>query len=487
MEDLEEFKVLKLGENEITKLINEITKEKDLFIALSLYGIYNMEKITTLFPGFKYSLFFQKLTKVFQNYYNNKKIGKLPKFINKISKRINIDVPWTQFINNLSLNEEEQKLIFIFIITNKSDYLLLIILYIIKKNINLIFEFDQYDNITFSAIKSFYDITEQINNNKNNILHIKYINNNLTFVFIKNNNDIEFEKLNDFEIYGIDLKGDKKEVQKINIKNCLNKINNIMIDDDLEVRFKNIQNQFIKQKEINIKQTNELNILKEQDKKKANEINMLKEQDKKKANEINMLKEKINELETKYTNLKGRFIFKAFYDYIFLLFNVNIKLKNKTKNKSLIAKATKLGCNISYIFPIIKCMKLLYYKQTDKIHYTPTNEEIKTVILSQYDKDEDSFIFELFKRLSPQNTIQKIIVKNNELTKLLISSVSSEEKNLQKSLIINEINTIISEEEKKKSISIIKEIINEFEDNIKYEDEYDDEYDYDECDKYDEE
>ena len=46
--------------------------------------------------------------------------------------------------------------------------------------------------------------------------------------------NIQFEKLRDFEIYGIDIKGAKKEPKIINIKKCLNKINTIM-DEDLKL------------------------------------------------------------------------------------------------------------------------------------------------------------------------------------------------------------------------------------------------------------
>ena len=272
-----------------------------------------------------------------------------------------------------------------------------------------------------------------------------------------------------------------------------------MIDEKLELQFKAIQTQFLEQKEINIKQTNEINSLKEKDLAQENEINSLKgkniSQEKainslkgkniSQEKEINSLKKEINELKTKYNNIKGRFIFKAFADYLFIIFSINIKLKNKRKYKQLKARIKKIGCDSSYIFSIIKFMKSLYYNQTENSHYMPSIEEINNTILSQYNKNDESFVFDLFQRLKPEKTIKEIIAKNNDLTKLLISKCSSTEKELQKNEIIETINKIITDDEKKKSIDVIKQIINEYENNNDY-DEYDDEEEYESDEEYDE-
>ena len=64
-------------------------------------------------------------------------------------------------------------------------------------------------------------------------------------------------------------------------------------------------------------------------------------------------------------------------------------------------------------------MKYLYFEQTEKSHFIPSSEEVKTIILSCYNKEEDMFIFELFERLQPEKIIIEIIKKNNDLKKLL--------------------------------------------------------------------
>ena len=74
------------------------------------------------------------------------------------------------------------------------------------------------------------------------------------------------------------------------------------------------------------------------------------------------------------------------------------------------------------------------------------------------------------------------------VTKLLISKCPSKEKKLQKNEIIEKINKIITDDEKKKSIDVIKQIINEYENNNDYDnDENDDEEEEYDCDEvYDE-
>ena len=518
---MEEISKKKTEELEVTKICEEIKKEKKLFKALSLYGIYHMKKITTFYPGFKYAFFFKKFKNVFEKYYYNNSIEKFPKIINKIKVKINNDFPLIKLIDNLSLQEQEKIFIISFIITNRTVYFFLAILCIMKQKINIIFEYDDYDNISIHIISELYNISEQMKNKKDDVLHINYIKNNFTFNFSKNFDKIDFEKLNEFEIYGIHINGDKKDTKIIDIKNYLNNFNNNMIDEKLELQFKAIQIQFFEQKEINFKQTNKKNSLKEKDLAQYNEINSLKEkylvldneinalkeknleQDNEinalkekyliQENEINSLKKEINELKTKFNNMKGRFIFKAFADYLFIIFNINIKLKNKIKCKQLKARINKLGCDSSYILSIIKFMKALYYNktlynnQTESSHYIPSIEEINNTILSLY-KNDESFVFDLFQRLKPEKTIKEIMAKNNDLTKLLKSKCPSTEKKLQKNEIIEKINTIITDDEKKKSIDVIKQIINEYENNNDYDnDENDDEEEEYECDEvYDE-
>ena len=359
-------------EDEITRISDQIKIEKNLFKTLSLYGKYNVIKMATLYPGLKSALFLKKLKIIFENFYNNINNDKLPKFVKKNNAKINDNFPLEKLIDNLSLNEQEKKLIISFILINKTNATLLAILCTMKQQINLIFEYD--DDISFHFINNLFNISELIKTKKKDILYIKYIKNDFNYDFIKNNENINFTKLNEFEIYGISVNGDKKSNKIIDIKDYLNNFNNNMMDEELELKFKNIQYQLQEQRGIIIKQSNEINSLKEKDSQKSEEINSLKEKDSQKSDEIKTLKNKIIDLENKYNNIKGRFIFKAFADYLFILFNINVKLKNKKKKKILKFKIEKAGCDSSYIIPIIKLMKYLYRNLTEESHYIPTNK-----------------------------------------------------------------------------------------------------------------
>ena len=249
--------------------------------------------------------------------------------------------------------------------------------------------------------------------------------------------------------------GDNNKIKIINIKTYLNKINNINnnMDNNSEVKYD--QKELDEQKIINMKL----------------------------INEINTLKNQLDKLETKFGKLKGRFIFKAFIDYIYILFNINIDLKNLIKASQLKIISQKKGYDISYILPIIKSLEILYHNESEESHKIPKKEEIKGIILAQFDEEEDRFIFELFEKLHPENIIQKIIEKNNDLTKLFISNPSQDDREQKKSLIVSEINGIISSEDKNKSIKIIKQIIDDCKKKEKYYDEYYDDHN----DEYDDE
>lgn len=76
-------------------------------------------------------------------------------------------------------------------------------------------------------------------------------------------------------------------------------------------------------------------------------------------------------------------------------------------------------------------MKTLYYDETNISHKDPSFKEIKETILSQfYDEDDANCIFDIFKIIKPEKDIQDIIIKNNELTQILVSNEgnSQEEK-----------------------------------------------------------
>ena len=375
----------------------------------------------------------------------------------------------------------------------------MVMLYLIKQQINVILEYDySFIGISCISLKSLYDITENIKNNFNKVIHISFIENNLTFKITENNKNIKFEELSKYELYSIEKVGDKTQSKIINIKNYLSEeeYKNNKMDDDIISKFQYIQSQLNEQKKINekqeetnIKQKNEIDSLKKEKDSQKNEINsqkveieyLKKEKDSQKK-EIDSLKGRIEILENNLKDYKGRFIYKAFCDYIYLIFNININLKNKEKISKLLANAKDEGCDLIYILPIIKIMKSLYFEQTEKSHFIPSCEEVKNIILSYYNEEDDIFIFQLFERLKPEEKIIEIIKKNNDLTKLLISSDNAEqeieeekikkepkekkrkkierqeEKEKKKNDIISEINNILSMDEKKNSIKVIKKI-----------------------------
>ena len=57
--------------------------------------------------------------------------------------------------------------------------------------------------------------------------------------------------------------------------------------------------------------------------------------------------------------IRPRFIYKSFYDYFFLLFNIPIESKLKLREECLKKKITELGIN-SKLLTIINDMKNLY-------------------------------------------------------------------------------------------------------------------------------
>ena len=456
-DELEASKITIENKDNILLMIKkEIEKENNFFKMISLYEIYYLSKTFCLYPGLKYTKIFKKFYSIFINYCHGKEEKKNYKIIDKIINRMNNNFPYFKLINNLEIKgEEEKQLVLAYLLINKVISNLLLIICLIKKEINVIFEYNSLNGIPFNAIQFFNDITEKIKINNNKILHIKYNNNNLSFNFEENNKNLKFEILSEYEIYTIKNNGDKNEIKIINIKHYLNNEDFFYnkMDDEIESKFQEIEKEFIIQKEINNKQEAKINKL-EKDK-----ISQEKE--------INFLKKKVSELEANMIEFKGRFIFKAFLDYIYLLFNVNVNLKSNEKINQLRCSKELDGYYYDYIYQIAIYMKKLYYKQTDQSHYLPSSTEIKTTILNCYNKQEDEFIYEMFERLKPEKIIRQIIEKNNNLTKLLISSeYSNSEKDKQKLLIISEINKIMSDKIKNESISIIKEIIDNCENKI---------------------
>lgn len=86
-----------------------------------------------------------------------------------------------------------------------------------------------------------------------------------------------------------------------------------------------------------------------------NEINLLNQK-------IEILNKKINELEINHNNLKGRHIFKAFADYILLLFSIDINMKYDAKISLLKKKLKKMELLLGiFFFYCSKNEKFLLY------------------------------------------------------------------------------------------------------------------------------
>ncbi len=209
-----------------------------------------------------------------------------------------------------------------------------------------------------------------------------------------------------------------------------------MLSTELDKRFENIEKQLEEMSKDKNELNKRINKLKAEKEKLKEEIN----NNKKKINELNSKIEKLLEDKKKYDNLKGRFIFKSFADYLFLIFDIKIDLEYTEKKKILKEKAEFAGIYYKDILLIIKRMKDLYYEQTNIAHANPTYEEIK-----------------------PQNDIKKIIIKNDELSKILLGNQSPEEKERKRKEINKQINELIPKDRKKELVNMLKKILEKYE------------------------
>ena len=263
----------------------------------------------------------------------------------------------------------------------------------------------------------------------------------------------------------------KKKI--INIKAFFNKEINNMISTEIDKRFESIE----KKLEVMSKEKEEL---REELNKQGKEKEELKKEINNNTNEISILKAELKKLENdkiKYDNLKGRFIFKSFVDYFFLIFDINIDLEYTDKKEMLKKKSGKYFKEIKLI---IQRMKDLYYEQTNIIHGIPTYDEITASILDQYDEYEDYYMFEIMEKLKPQNEIKNIIIKNNELTKItlrhtiqsegakgvMLGKVSQQqeekEKENAKKEINKQINALIPKGRKTELVKKLEEILEKY-------------------------
>lgn len=232
-----------------------------------------------------------------------------------------------------------------------------------------------------------------------------------------------------------------------------------MLSTELDKRFENIEKQLEEMSKDKNELNKRINKLKAEKEKLKEEIN----NNKKKINELNSKIEKLLEDKKKYDNLKGRFIFKSFADYLFLIFDIKIDLEYTEKKKILKEKAEFAGIYYKDILLIIKRMKDLYYEQTNIAHANPTYEEITSLILDQYDEEDDYYMHEIIEKLKPQNDIKKIIIKNDELSKILLGNQSPEEKERKRKEINKQINELIPKDRKKELVNMLKKILEKYE------------------------
>ena len=373
----------------------------------------------------------------------------------KIIKSLKKESELPNLISNLCEDKYLEKLVTLSIIINSNNkiFSLMALLCIIKKKRkNVIFKYDDE-----SMKDNIYDIFKKNELNKINInkiskediLYVNLLNKNISCEYIKQENIFNdtFET-NDFEIICQHLNGDKFEKKIISIKTFFNKEINNMISTEMDKRFESIE----KKLEVMSKEKEEL---REELNKQGKEKEELKK-------EINILNTKIKKLEKdkiKYDNLKGGFVFKSFIDYLFLIFDINIDLEFRDKKLMLKEKSGKY---FKEIFVIIQRMKDLYYDQTNITHGIPTYDEITASILDQYDSEEDSFIFKIMEKLKPQKEIKNIIIKNNELTKVMLGKESHEEKENMKKEINKQINELIPKNRKIELVKNLEEILEEY-------------------------
>ena len=451
----------------LNKLADEIEKEDNLFKLISLYGLKNILQIMNICPGLKYFSSINLICTLFEKYYfNNIKTEEL-KIINEILNNRIKETLIYKLLESFNLKDEEKKLFLIYYIINinKDSFIIFLLLCLLKNNVYIVVEFCDMSFLDSpNILKVFYDNVikniklEELNKNK--VITIKFISNNILFEISKNENINKDNNINDFDIIIHEKNGDKI----MNIKTYLNKFEYKKMDE-ISDHFKSIEKKLEIISTDNEKYKLENEKYKLEFEKQKLEIEKYKIEKEKQNSKINELNKKVNELikeKNRYDDLRGRFIFKGFCDYILLLFDININLKYKEKKK-LISHQKKINKNyFNFILSTINFMQSLYYQQTEESHYIPTNQEIKVIILNKYDEEDDSFIFEIFKQIKPENIIRKIIIKNNELTKLLISDINNEEKELKKNQIITEMNNLLTTSEKEKYLEILNKIIENY-------------------------
>ena len=312
----------------------QIQNEKNFFNFLSFLGINTFLKLIKINTGVKYNRIMSKLYHFFEDYCFNKseiKSNYNQDIINLVEKNIKL----SELIAPLVEKKIDKDLIYYFYVIYIEDklFFLLILLCLINNKMKILFE---YKNKSFSSlidldrvIISFKEeVFSKIKNNLSNkkILHIKLINDNFSFSIEDigdNNKDIKLT--NEFELATI--KGDKKLHKIINIKSYIKTMENNLDPDyvtDLMTKVNNYEK--------------EIELLKKAIEDHENKINLL-----------NTEIERLKKIENENNKLRGRFVFKGFIDYVFLLFDIEINKKYEEKYELLKENVKKNKINFRRI------------------------------------------------------------------------------------------------------------------------------------------
>ena len=158
--------------------------------------------------------------------------------------------------------------------------------------------------------------------------------------------------------------------------------------------------------------------------------------------------------------MKGRFIYKSFCDFIFLIFDINVEIKLEDKKALLEQFAIKNNVNLEKIKLIIEEIRKVYSQQTQESHWRPTEKEIKEYILALYDdkKGEQDLLKQFFEYSAPETEIIELIKKNDDLTIVNNSNKEIKVKEKEKSKINSEINNMLGVERKERLLEILLDI-----------------------------
>ena len=184
-----------------------------------------------------------------------------------------------------------------------------------------------------------------------------------------------------------------------------------------------------------------------------------------KIKELNRETKELQSFKQKYQKIKGRFIYKSFYDYILLVFGIPIEENYKNKENLLENQLKKNEIKSKKFEFIINDMKNTYLSQNGESHCLPEENKIMEYILSIYneyedghERDEKKFIKKFFETSHPETEIIELIKKNNEFT---LNNNSDKEhliKEKEKKRINDEINNLLNDVRKQELLKIIKEI-----------------------------